>query len=276
MRLLSEVPEVLQAVQARYRWISVDEYQDVNLAQVRLLGLLAAGGANLCVIGDPDQAIYGFRGADRDYFLAFEEQYPDSVALQLSENYRSTQLILDAALQVIGQDGSAPARPSLRAVQALADFTEQVKLDLYHAPTDRAEAEYVVHQIEQMVGGTSYFSLDSGRAAGDLPEVARSFADFAVLYRLGAQSRLLIEAFDRSGIPYQTVGTTPLHAHPEVRDVLAHLWVLHNPASRLHWLTVLSGTKSAAPRRACGPGADVNREANGSSSLPQLWPRLAG
>ncbi len=248
VRLFENAPGVLAQVQARYRWISVDEYQDVNPAQVRLLSLLAGGGANLCVIGDPDQAIYGFRGADRSYFLAFRQDYPDAVALRLSENYRSTQVILDAAVQVIsgesGQDTTAGSR-DLRAVQALADFAEQVKLDVYHAPTDRAEAEYVVHQIEQLVGGTSYFSLDSGRAPGDVPQVARSFADFAVLYRLGAQSRLLGEAFDRSGIPYQTVGQTPLHAQPEVRSVLAHLWLLHNPRSRLHWLAVLDGGRPA-------------------------------
>lgn len=251
VQLLQDAPDVLRAIQARYKWLSVDEYQDVNLAQVRLLTLLAGGGANLCVIGDSDQAIYGFRGADRSYFLAFKDEYPNAVALQLSENYRSTQLILDAAVQVISrEDGAAkgegalasrtPPLRVLRAVQALADFTEQVKLDVYHAPTDRAEAEYVVHQIEQLVGGTSYFSLDSGRAAGDVPAAARSFADFAVLYRLGAQSKLLIEAFDRSGIPYQTVGQTPLHAYTEVRQVLAHLWLLYNPVSRLHWLTALS------------------------------------
>ena len=85
-----------------------------------------------------------------------------------------------------------------------------------------------------MVGGTSYFSLDSGRSTGETPAAARSFADFAVLYRLSAQSRLLIEAFDRSGIPYQTVGQTPLYAHKAVREVLAHLWLLHNPRSQVH------------------------------------------
>ena len=105
-----------------------------------------------------------------------------------------------------------------------------MKLDVYRAPTDKAEAEYVVHQIEQMMGGTSYFSLDSERVTGETPAAARSFADFAVLYRLGAQSRLLIEAFDRSGIPYQTVGQTPLYSHKAVREVLAHLWLLYNPA----------------------------------------------
>ncbi len=103
IRLLEESPDVLAATQARYRWISVDEYQDINVAQYRLLRLLTEGGANLCVIGDPDQAIYGFRGADRRYFLQFELDYPGAVTLNLSRNYRSSQRILDAASQVIAR-----------------------------------------------------------------------------------------------------------------------------------------------------------------------------
>lgn len=239
IRLLESQPDVLARVQQRLRWISVDEYQDINLAQYRLLRLLAGGGANLCVIGDPDQAIYGFRGADRRYFLSFQQDYPGAQVLNLSQNYRSTQLILDAAMQVIGRgDGAAPP---LQAVQALADFAEQVKLDVYTTPTDKAEAETVVHQIEQMVGGVSYFSLDSGRVEPAAPLAAGSFADFAVLYRLSAQSRLLVEAFERSGIPYQTVGQTPLTAHKAVREALACLWLLHTPRSAVHGETVLAG-----------------------------------
>jgi DNA helicase II / ATP-dependent DNA helicase PcrA len=262
VRLLETQPDVCAELHARYRWISVDEYQDVNLAQVRLLRLLVGGEegespANICVIGDPDQAIYGFRGADRGYFLAFTQDYPSARVLRLSENYRSTQLILDAATQVIAAReggpsagaggpgaGGSSATVRLAAVEALADFAEQVKLDTYRGPTDKAEAEYVVHQIEQMIGGTSYFSLDSGRAAGD-ETAGSSFADFAVLYRLGSQSQLLIEAFARSGIPFQTAGQTPLYAHADVREALAYLWLLRNPRSGLHAMTVLRGAKPA-------------------------------
>ena len=115
--------------------------------------------------------------------------------MRLSRNYRSTQLILDAAVQVINRQGAggglAPDARVLQAAETLSGFASQVKLDVHSAPTDKAEAEYVVHQIEQLVGGTSYFSLDSGRVDGDVPNAQRSFADFAVLYRTGAQSRLL-------------------------------------------------------------------------------------
>ena len=226
IRLLEEHPDVLAAVQTRYRWISVDEYQDVNAAQYRLLRLLAGEGVNLCVIGDPDQAIYGFRGADHRYFLQFAQDYPRAVTLSLNRNYRSSQRILDAASQVIARN------PDRKAVEILAEFADEVKLDVYRAPTDKAEAEYVVHQIEQMVGGTSHFSIDSARVTGEAPAAAHSFADFGVLYRLSAQARLLGEAFDRSGIPYQTIGQAPLAGHKAVREVLAHLWLLYNPRSQ--------------------------------------------
>ena len=243
IRLLEEHPDVLATTRARYHWISVDEYQDVNAAQYRLLRLLTATGSdnlprrhgehgddsiNLCVIGDPDQAIYGFRGADRRYFLQFEQDYPGAVTLNLSRNYRSSQRILDAAGQVIARN------PDRQSVEILAEFADEVKLDVYRAPTDKAEAEYVVHQIEQMVGGISHFSLDSARVTGEAPAAAHSFADFAVLYRLSAQARLLAEAFDRSGIPYQTIGQASLASHKAVREVLAHLWLLYNPRSEAH------------------------------------------
>ncbi|MBX7234209.1 MAG: UvrD-helicase domain-containing protein [Caldilineales bacterium] len=227
VRLLEEQAEVREALHSRLRWLSVDEYQDINLAQYRLLRLLTAGGANLCVIGDPDQAIYGFRGADYRYFLRFEQDYPDARRLHLDQNYRSTQIILDAATQVISRN------PNRQALRIFSDFVEQVKLDVHPAPTDKAEAEFIVHQIEQMVGGTSYFSLDSARASGH-EAAPRSFADFAVLYRLSAQSRALAEALERSGIPYQTVGQTPLYEFKIVREALAFLWLLHNPRSQLH------------------------------------------
>jgi len=254
VHLLEGDPALRTRLTARYRWISVDEYQDVNLAQYRLLRLLAGEGetaANVCVIGDPDQSIYGFRGADRGYFLRFRSDYPDAVEVRLSRNYRSSQLILAAAQQVIARS------PDWTALRVWSDFVATVKVDVYRAPTDKAEAEYVVHQIEQMVGGTSYFSLDSGRV-DDHTAPARSFCDFAVLYRLGAQSQPLLEAFARSGIPVQCASQQTLYDLPHVRRPLALLWLLHNSRSRLHWETALvdpAGSLSAA-------------------SFDRLWPQL--
>lgn len=246
VRLLELQPQVLAAAHARYRWISVDEYQDVNPAQYRLLRLLASGGANLCVIGDPDQAIYGFRGADPRFFLAFAEDYPGSQQLRLSRSYRSPQSLLDAAAQVLAASGNrdANSEAASEAVRLWSEYTAQVKIDVHPAATDKAEAEYIVHQVEQMVGGTSYFSLDSGRVDDRSGAPGRGFRDFAVLYRLNAQVPLLVEAFDRSGIPYQVVGqASPFAARP-ARELLAVLWLLHNGASRTHLDLLLSAGRS--------------------------------
>lgn len=240
LRLLESRPDVVATVRARYRWISVDEYQDVNLAQVRLLQLLAADGVNLCVIGDPDQAIYGFRGADRQHFLSFGVDYPGAQLVRLTCNYRSHQGILNAAMQVIAHN------PQREAMSLRAHVAGTVRLDLRPTPTDKAEAETIVHQIEQMVGGTSHFSLDTGRADG-LPGAPRGFGDFVVLYRLGAQARPLIEAFDRSGIPYQAIGQGALWVSQAARGVLAWLWLLHVPRSTVHLAQGLAAAGITSP-----------------------------
>jgi len=240
VQLLESHADLLDAIQQRYRWLSVDEYQDVNQAQYRLLRLLAGGGANLCVIGDPDQAIYGFRGADRRFFLDFLTDYPGAVRVQLTRNYRSLRAILDAAQQVIAHNAGRDELP------LLASFAAAVRLDVHPAPTEKAEAETIVHQIEQMVGGTSYFSLDSGRSDG-LSPVSRDFGDFAVLYRLGAQAAPLVEAFDRSGIPYQVVGQASFWASKPARRVLAWLWLVENPRSALHLTQILADAGAGDP-----------------------------
>ncbi len=174
--------------------------------------------------------------------------------LRLSRNYRSAPAILDAATQVIARN------PDRDAVDIWTDLVSQVKLDVIHTPTDKAEAETVVHRIEQMVGGTSYFSLDSGRVddrvgAGD-DAISHTFGDFAVLYRLNAQARLLAEALDRSGIPYQTAGEIPLTARKPIRVLLAYLWLRANPHSRVHLAQILADGKGLFN------GAD----------LEKLWP----
>jgi DNA helicase-2/ATP-dependent DNA helicase PcrA len=261
VRLLAEDENALRALQARYRWISVDEYQDLNLGQYRLLRLLTAGGANLCVIGDPDQAIYGFRGADYRFFLRFQEDYPTARKIILQQNYRSAAAILDAAQQVIAKN------PDREAIELIANFADDVKLTIYQAPTDKAEAEYVVHQIESTIGGTSLFSIDSGRVEDESRESGYSFGDFAVLYRLNALSGPLIEAFQRSGIPFQTVGQTPFSARPAVRLLLAGLNLLQNPARRVH--------RAALPDPLPEGWEDLAAWAS-AMSLPQLIERMAG
>lgn len=232
VKLLTDVPDVREKLQTRYRWISVDEYQDINFAQYQFLRLLTAKADSVCVIGDPDQAIYGFRGASRSYFLKFQKAFPHARKVQLTKNYRSTQLILDASSQIISK--SAEHYTS----KIWSDFISQTKIDIYPAPTAEAEAEYVVHQVEKMVGGTSYFSLDSGRV-GDDEAGSRTFGDFVVLYRLNALSGLLETAFNRSGIPYQTAGELPLFERPEAQHLLKFLWFVYQPHSNLHLQNIL-------------------------------------
>ncbi len=227
VKLFETNEEVLKKYHNRFKWISVDEYQDINFAQYRLLKLLTDSGNNLCVIGDPDQAIYGFRGAKREYFFKFQEDFQNAQIKSLTQNYRSTQFILNASSQVITKSTDR------KNIEIWSDVVSQTKLQIYKASTYKAEAEYVVHQIENMIGGTSYFSLDSGRVNDD-EQKERSFSDFAVLYRIGAQSHALIEAFQRSGIPHQTVGDTSLYERKEVKDILTYLWFVYNPESNFY------------------------------------------
>ncbi len=228
-QMFEQFPEVAAKYQQRFQWLFVDEYQDVNFAQYRLLRQLAASQNRLCVIGDPDQAIYGFRGARREFFLRFREDFPAAEIVHLDKSYRSPQFILEAAAQMIAAGTEAQTKG------LVSDILREGKVQIYRAPTDKAEAEYVVHEIEKMVGGTSYFSLDSGRVVEHEPAVSvKSFADFAVLYRLHSQSRLLEEAFSRSGIPFQIIGETPFYAREEIKSAITLLKFFHNPQSDLH------------------------------------------
>lgn len=232
VQLLEEDAQARAAVHSRYRWLAVDEYQDVNAVQYRLLRLLAAGGANVCAIGDPDQAIYGFRGADSRYFHAFPNDFRPARVVRLRRNYRSAEAILQAAQDVLRGTASAAAH------ELLATFAEEVKVEVFVAATERAEAEYVVHQIEQLVGGTSYFSLDSGRVEGT-EETRFTFGDIAVLYRTRVQARPLEEALGRAGIPYRTLGDDPLARRPAVRTAIALGWLVVNPRPWFYWEAVL-------------------------------------
>jgi ATP-dependent DNA helicase UvrD/PcrA len=208
---LSADAGLLAQYRARWRHVSVDEFQDVDEQQLRLLALLAP--SDICVIGDPDQAIYGFRGADASCFARFAAERPNARTVRLGRNYRSTGTIVAASAQLIGAAGSeAPIAEIVR------DMHERITL--HAAPTERAEAEFVVATIERMIGGHSFFSLDSGRASGAGANV--SFADFAVLYRTDAQSDALVEAFARSGMPFKKHGAGRLGDDAWVRALLRH------------------------------------------------------
>lgn len=181
-------------LQTTWQDIFVDEYQDINPAQRQLLKLLVGENGGITAIGDPNQAIYGFRGSDVSFFVSFVDDFPGACQLSLTENYRSASNLLSASSQVMA--GSSYAVPPL-----VARLYQEGQLIIHDAPTDKAEAEYVVHAIEKIVGGVSMFSHDSGRVKKE-EEAHFGFGDIAVLFRLHHQARLLKEAFDRSGIPY--------------------------------------------------------------------------
>ncbi|MCI0692690.1 UvrD-helicase domain-containing protein [candidate division KSB1 bacterium] len=223
-RLLENNEAVKSGIHHRYHWIFVDEYQDLNPAQHRLLKLLVHEQAVLTAIGDPNQAIYGFRGADVTYFSRFKEDFHGAAELRLAENYRSAPTILSASAQVIDAGSASVAMPLSPTLLTPG------RLTIHAAPTEKAEAEYVVHQIEKMVGGTSMFSQDSGRVEKERGG-ERSFGDFAVLYRLNALRPALEEALARSGMPYQISGDTPLLSRRGVRELATAIRCFFNMAN---------------------------------------------
>ena len=218
--VLESDPGIRAQYRRRYRWVSVDEYQDVDEQQVRLLKQLVPTDGNLCAIGDPDQAIYGFRGADVRFFSEFRRDFPGTRVVRLARNYRSDRNIVALSAQVIGRSvrqsmgrsiGRSGSRPEPGSV---ADEAPDL-VTLHEAPTERAEAEFIVQSLEQLLGGHSFFSIDSGRSA-DAGGSALSFSDFAVLYRTAAQIPALTEALRRSGMPYQHRSHRLLQEHPGV------------------------------------------------------------
>jgi DNA helicase-2/ATP-dependent DNA helicase PcrA len=214
VRALTADPGLATHYRDRFRWISADEFQDVDEQQYRLLTLLARGDGNICVIGDPNQAIYGFRGADASCFDRFRQDYPAGKTVRLTRNYRSTGTIVTAAAQVIGARQDEPIAAVVR------DMHERIAI--HPAPTEGAEAESIVKTIEQMIGGHSFFSIDRGRSTG-AARADYSFADVAVLYRTESQSAAICLALGRSGIPFKKGSHTPLTDEPAVQALLQAL-----------------------------------------------------
>ncbi len=211
VRLFEREPEILGKYQEKYHYILVDEYQDTNRAQYILTKLLAARYKNICVVGDASQSIYRWRGADFRNIGNFKTDYPETRIFHLEQNYRSTQIILDAAFGVISKNTSHPI---------LKLWTQKHAGDqivLYEARTEHDEASFLVQTI-----------LQSGRP----------FTDLAVLYRTNAQSRVLEEAFLHAGIPYVLVGGTRFYERKEIKDVLGYLRLIANPKDTVSYKRV--------------------------------------
>ncbi len=160
--LLDADPVLVAGYRERYGWVCVDEYQDVDEAQYRLLRLLVPDGGNLCAIGDPDQAIYAFRGADVGFFLRFQQDYPAARTVQLTRNYRSLAPIVTAAVQAIRPSSLVPGR----VLTPMRESAKAPLVRLHQAGTEHAEGSFVAKTIDELVGGSSFHSLDSGRVDG--------------------------------------------------------------------------------------------------------------
>ncbi|MBI3911581.1 MAG: UvrD-helicase domain-containing protein [Armatimonadetes bacterium] len=224
VRLLEELGEVRDAYQQRFQNVLVDEYQDINEGRYRLVRLLAARHRNLCVVGDDDQSIYSWRGSDVRFILAFEQDYPDATVLKLEQNYRSTQTILDAAHHVVRHIAGR------REKRLFTENEPGAGLVLHMADDEAHEAQSIADAVEEAVA--------RGR---------RRFGDFAVLYRINAQSRVLEETLRRRRIPHRVVGSLRFYDRKEIKDLIAYLRLLVNPADSLSLKRVIN-----APPRSIG------------------------
>ena len=228
--LYIEFPEVLNKYQERFRYIMVDEYQDTNFAQYKLTSLLASKYRNIAVVGDDDQSIYAFRGADVSNILSFENEYPDAKIVTLTKNYRSTKAILEAAHSVISNNTQRKNK------EVVAEGDEGIPPTIMPCEDEREEAQFVADSIIN-------YSISK----------RLNYEDFAVLFRMNAQSRLFEEAFRLRGLPYTVVGAFQFYERKEIKDILAYLNLFVNPEDEVSLLRVIN-----IPKRGIGAVAINN------------------
>lgn len=240
VELFQTCPEALERWQRSFDYIMVDEYQDTNTAQYKLISLLAKGSGNLCVVGDEDQSIYRFRGATIENILSFEKEFGAKV-VKLEQNYRSTETILDAANAVIKNNTQRKGK-NLWSDKGRG---EKIKLDLYQSETDEADS--------------------IARTVLDLKEQGGGFNDSAVLYRTNAQSRTIELSMAKMGIPYRMVGGTKFYDRKEIKDMLAYLSVINNHSDTVRLERIIN-----EPKRGIGDAtqAEIFRIADGTGMTP--------
>jgi DNA helicase-2/ATP-dependent DNA helicase PcrA len=224
IQLFKRVPEVLEYYQYKFQYIHVDEYQDTNRAQYMLVKMLAERFKNLCVVGDSDQSIYRWRGADIQNILSFEKDYPNATVILLEQNYRSTKRILQAANEVI--ENNFNRKPK----KLWTENPEGNKIVYYQAMSESDEAQFVAGKIKEYV--------DSGK---------RKYSDFAILYRTNAQSRVMEEVLLKSNINYKIVGGIKFYDRKEIKDILAYLRLIANPNDDISLVRIIN-----VPKRGVG------------------------
>ena len=247
VKLFKTHPEVLERYQDRFQYIMVDEYQDTNGAQYELVTLLAAKHRNICVVGDDDQCIYEWRGADIKNILGFEKDYPEAKVIKLEQNYRSKGNILNAANVVIVNNSTRKSKV-LRTEQEAGS-----KIKIYRAYSDGDEGTFVANQIEKIK-----------------KEQNKQYKDFAILYRTNAQSRIFEESLRRAAIAYKIVGGTKFYDRKEIKDMLSYLKVLVNPSDSIALRRIIN-----VPKRGIGD-ATIQKVLDFAESyeLP-LWDALS-
>lgn len=223
-RLLRDNADLLKKYQELYKFIHVDEYQDTNRAQYLLVKLLASGHRNICVVGDEDQSIYKWRGADIRNILDFEKDYPEAQTIKLEQNYRSTQTIINASSQVIANNTSRKAK-TLWTDNEVGD-----RISRYQLSDDRAEAELVVERMKQECATNGF-----------------AFSDTAIFYRTNAQSRILEDVLRRERIPYKIVGGLKFYDRKEIKDVIAYFRILTNGNDSVSFKRIIN-----VPQRSIG------------------------
>jgi DNA helicase-2/ATP-dependent DNA helicase PcrA len=271
--LLGSEPGLAETLRERWRLISVDEYQDIDASQYALLRLLSGDGAGLTVIGDPDQAIYGFRGADVGFFLRFGADYPGATTAHLTRNYRSAPVIVTGALQAIAPSTLVPGRV-LRAVALTPGRPSTAPgrarggrgagpggpaITVHEAGDEQGEAAWIAAAIDRLLGGSSFHSLDTGRADGHAAH-GLGLADIAVLYRTDAQAGPLGQALTRAGLPFQKRSHDLLQRRTAVPEIV-HEIRLASPAGEAGDGSAVADRLAAAVRKLAGRSSTGQRDA---------------
>ncbi|MDO5518812.1 MAG: UvrD-helicase domain-containing protein, partial [Clostridium sp.] len=246
VELFKSSPETLEFYQRKFKYIMVDEYQDTNGAQYELVKLLASKYKNICVVGDDDQCIYQWRGADIQNILDFEKDYPGAKVIKLEQNYRSKGNILTAANEVIVNNAHRKNKV-LRTEQESGS-----KIKIYRAYSDTDEGDFVGKQISEMKR-----------------DEEKRYGDFAILYRTNAQSRIFEESFRRKGIPYKIVGGTKFYDRKEIKDMLAYLKVILNPQDDISIKRIIN-----VPKRSIGDATVAKVQDFAESFELNMWDAL--
>lgn len=220
VKLFNGRPKILENYQNKFRYILVDEYQDINFAQYQLVKLLSEGDSNLFVVGDPDQSIYKFRGADLNNILRFEHDFPHSKVIKLEQNYRSTKVILEGATNLIKYNRNRKEK------ELWTDKKGGEKIKCYEAASALDEAIFISREIIKLN-----------------KEKDKAFKDFAILYRTNAQSRSFEEIFNKQGIPFRVVGGLRFYERKEVKDILAYLRFVHDQKDGVSFLRIINNAK---------------------------------